>query len=582
MLTTLPSDVRDVALGFPPLPDWVKEFRDHQVEGIEQTMGYLSRGTRVVLVNAPTGSGKTLIAEVVRRLHVARRALYVCTTKTLQEQFARDFPYAKVLKGRRNYPTHDFPELFNDPFKPTTAGDCTKEGYDGSVMCTGCVEGQATEPEDPRFPPRVLHCDNCHPWWACPYEVAKMEALHSEIAVTNTAYFLGEANGVGRLSRQHLVMVDECDTLESLLMSQIEVVIGERQRKSLGLKFPSKKTVESAWVEWVHESLPIVHKAMSRAKAAIRHRRTRERVKEYQRIERLYTRLDRMAEQISNTDDVDWIYDSAKQREGQIVFRPVKVDKVAREMLWDHGAQWVLMSATIIDPTEFTESLGLHDGWATVNVPNTFPKENRPVFAIGGPSMAKKNIDETRGGDDDAVKKMGELVARVLRKHPDDRVLVHTVSYKLAQELFDLLRSEFMDRLIVYGDGADREKALVAYKEKTNAVGLAPSWDRGVDLPGDLCRVQVIAKVPFPNLGDKQVNARLYSRGGDLWYRVNTVRTLVQMLGRGVRSRDDWCVTYILDRQFMDNVWSKSRMLFPPYVREAIDFSGGGLRGGMA
>jgi len=90
-----------------------------------------------------------------------------------------------------------------------------------------------------------------------------------------------------------------------------------------------------------------------------------------------------------------------------------------------------------------------------------------------------------------------------------------------------------------YGNSGEKDQALQRYLATEGAVLIAPSMDRGVDLPGDACRVQVVAKVPFPNLGDKQVNKRLYTRGGQEWYAVQAVRSLVQMTGRGVRSPED-------------------------------------------
>jgi Rad3-related DNA helicase len=125
--------------------------------------------------------------------------------------------------------------------------------------------------------------------------------------------------------------------------------------------------------------------------------------------------------------------------------------------------------------------------------------------------------------------------------------------------------------LITYTEGAGREDALGKYKRMPGAVMFAPSMQRGVDLPGDLCRVQVIAKVPFPALGDRQVSARTHLPGGQTWYNVQAIRDVVQMAGRGVRSKDDHAVTYILDRQFGRNLWGKNKSMFPAWFNEAID-----------
>jgi Rad3-related DNA helicase len=81
----------------------------------------------------------------------------------------------------------------------------------------------------------------------------------------------------------------------------------------------------------------------------------------------------------------------------------------------------------------------------------------------------------------------------------------------------------------------------------------------------------VVAKVPFPSLGDRQVGMRLRSVGGQEWYNVQTIRKLVQMTGRGVRSEDDWCVTYIFDSLFMEKVYKAAKQLLPKWWLDAVE-----------
>src|SRR3954469_13833711 len=88
-----------------PLPSWANVLRPAQRQAIDQVMASFSLGNQVVLLDAPTGSGKTLIAEMVRRAKGVRYSTYVAHSKSLQDQFLRDFKYARVLKGRTNYPT---------------------------------------------------------------------------------------------------------------------------------------------------------------------------------------------------------------------------------------------------------------------------------------------------------------------------------------------------------------------------------------------------------------------------------------------------------------------------------------------
>jgi ATP-dependent DNA helicase DinG len=76
----------------------------------------------------------------------------------------------------------------------------------------------------------------------------------------------------------------------------------------------------------------------------------------------------------------------------------------------------------------------------------------------------------------------------------------------------------------------------------------------GVDLPDDLLRVQVIARLPFPDMGDPLVKAQMKNATkdnpldkGQRAYNYDTAAGLVQAYGRIMRSEDDWGTTYLLD-----------------------------------
>ncbi len=95
--------------------------------------------------------------------------------------------------------------------------------------------------------------------------------------------------------------------------------------------------------------------------------------------------------------------------------------------------------------------------------------------------------------------------------------------------------------------------------------------DEGVDFPDDLCRFQVIYKMPFPYLGDKQIMTRMKRDG--YWYAYKTVASLVQAYGRGMRNEDDYCNTYILDQDIygvLRERWRKCLYFIPEYFEEAI------------
>jgi ATP-dependent DNA helicase DinG len=230
------------------------------------------------------------------------------------------------------------------------------------------------------------------------------------------------------------------------------------------------------------------------------------------------------------------------------------------------------MSATILSDTWMAEDIGLERTYELVKVPSTFPVENRHIHVVDVADMAFKLREES-------WPEMVKGVAAVLNRHPDDRILVHTVSYNLARYLKDGLKDwgerhgKFARRpILIYNSSEEKDDVLRRYKRTPGCVLLAASMDRGVDLPDDMCRVQVVAKIPHGNIKDKRVNARMRSPGGSIWYRMQAIRSLVQMTGRGVRSAEDHAVTYILDSQFTDNLWRNGKYLFPDWWKEALSF----------
>lgn len=522
------------------LPGWVSEVRPGQWKAAVEIVEAFNDGADIVYLDAPTGSGKTLIAELVRKI-MQVRGLYVCSTKTLQDQFSRDFDYAKVLKGRANYPT------LSMRFPDYTAGDCTKEGTGDQARCYWC--------------PVVRDC---------PYEVAKREALSADLAVINTSYLLAEANNVGKFGGRELVICDEADVLESELMGFVEYGVSDFRLERLGITAPKKGVRKRTILAWLtDELLPAL---VSRVRGLPDNQDVRI-IRERNGLVRLIEDTRRVMvdieEEIENLSDDEapgienWIRDNDA---GPLVLKPVRVDAYGQRFLWCHGKRWLCMSATFVSTEEMNDSLGVDVAGlktATVKVPMGFDVENRPIVAVPCANMTNKEKDTE-------WPKMVRAIDNVCSWYPDVRVLVHTVSYAFTEYLLTNCSSELRMRSVTYRRAMDRDQALAKYRRESSSVLLAPSMDRGIDLKDDDCRVVIVAKIPFPNLGDRQVGSRLRGRGGQAWYNVATIRKLVQMTGRGVRSEDDWCNIYVLDAQFFRKIWKGSRMLLPEWWRDAV------------
>ncbi len=483
-------------------------------------------------------SGKTIIGETVRRL-MSGSSVYCCTTKSLQDQIQREFGYAKTIKGRSNYPTRTRPDL--------TADDCT----------------WTMEKE----------CDWCQPRNACPYRVAKNDAVFAPLPILNIAYFLSETSASVRSDfvGRDLVIVDEADTLEEQLMSNIEVVLGSHTRKSIGVHTLPKKTVPGDWARWLEdEVLPKIgaRKAQLRVEGSSLFGDDIKAKRQIRRLDRLIDKIRpllRESEDGSRRIEDGWVMTGyeGNAKDPTIRFKPIRVDVHARETLWNRGKQFLLMSATLISPAQMAQDLGLKEGeWAVVNLDSTFPVERRPVFVRPVASMTNKTKQE-------AWPKMASAIEELLDENPGVRILVHTVSYHLTKYLHDNIKST---RTMAYWNSQDRERVLGEFLAVRDAVLLAPSFERGIDLPEEDCSVIVIAKVPWPYLGDKQIAARMYAKGGRVWYAVQTIRAIVQMTGRGMRSKEDFCDAYILDAQFK-RLYRENKRLFPKWWRDSLVLS---------
>lgn len=544
----IPVDPRDERWGNPPLPAWIKEFRPHQIDAAKQIMTHYAAGKSVVFLQAPTGTGKTIIGEMVGRL-IGGKRLYVCNTKTLQDQVAADFPYGSVLKGRSNYKTlARTPDTFGSSAKQwnePTCAECTSTS--NSTSCQWC--------------PQIM---------ACPYRVARTTAFNSELAVLNTSYFLTEVNkSRGIFAGRDLNVIDEGDLLEGTLMGQVEVTVSREWRRKLQLGPPERKTVASSWLSWIlSEAIP----AIIRYQKANSNRETDSpaAIKERNQLNGLKTDLNKVAMSMqadqSQGEGKAWVYTDYTELPSNhpITFRPVRVDAHGG-LLWPHQKKALIMSGTILSADHMAENLGLKEPYGVVDIPMQYPVANRPIYITPVASMAYKA---------QIVSKpiMANTVAMIADRYEHERVLVHTVSYHLAKYLTNELQRLLPGRTIIsYADTHTKDIALSTYLKVPGSILVAASMDRGVDLPDDACRAQIITKVPYANTTDKQVSARMRSKGGQDWYAINTLRTIMQMTGRGVRSDTDYCDTFILDANF-DRLWKDVKRFAPDWWADAFDY----------
>jgi len=502
------------------LPKQFAEFRPNQLEIATK----VAASTKYAyMLDAATGTGKSLVAATVQKL-LGKNVIYTCTTKQLQDQILTDFPYARLLKGRNAYPCNKFYKMYPE----VTAEDCT---HTDAKQCD--------------------HIDNCI------YLVEKAAALSAPLAVLNLAYFLSEANYVGQFSEADFLIIDEFDSVEDQLMSFVEVLLTKKQLDDIGLEKPKFATKYEAWLEWARAALKIVKPRLEAIQREIDHSWATVNFK-LLREEKKLSRLEKKLEFMVNEVDHTWVWQSGEDRWS---FKPIWISKYAHNSLWKHANRVLGMSATILNPMQMCINVGLK--FENVNyklMPSPFPKENRPVIYDPCANVTAKTMI-------DALPALRNKIKQIMDNNPDDKILCHCVTYKIRDYLMKNLNS---GRLMTH-DTFNRSDMLSAFKSaKGPKVMISPSMDRGVDLRDDECRVVIIAKCPFPDLGNPQTQKRLYaSKDGRRWYAHKTVSKIIQMSGRGVRSATDHATTYILDEQFK-RIYDENRDMFPQWYREAV------------
>jgi ATP-dependent DNA helicase DinG len=290
-------------------------------------------------------------------------------------------------------------------------------------------------------------------------------------------------------------------------------------------------------------------------------------LKKRKSVHRAINRLS-MVESELEDHPTEWVIE-ANRKARMVTFKPVEVSRFVQRYLLSHTDYCLLMSATILSKDHFCQWHGINPEDALyIQVKSPFKIENRPIYLKTTGRMSSKFIDETKPRSIRALKK-------ILEKYPEDKGLIHTHSHKLATYISENLQDP---RVIIYSPHRNlkrspkREVVIRKFIESEEPLVLvAPSVDEGVDLPDDLCRFQVIYKMPFPYLGDKQIMTRMKRDG--YWYAYKTVASLVQAYGRGMRNEDDYCDTYILDQDIygvLRDRWRKCLYFIPEYFEEAI------------
>lgn len=520
------------------------EFRSHQFETITKTINSLKGNKKFVMLDAPTGSGKSAIGITVAKFF--KDSFYLTSSKILQDQLMKDFSCSDIqdLKGRNSYECtayETFPSIKSP--KPKEYVSCA-EGFckrKGDSKCGFCLP----KGEDP----------------LCPYFNQLEKAKNSRICIMNFSSFLFQSL-TDNFSNRELMIIDEAHNTENQILSFVSLILSD---VGLDLKIPEKKTAKE-YHDWAIKNnlIEIVNSKIDEAKE-------KEKIEEQEAWENTLFKLIRFIE----SDPTKWVCEytipDKKYKIGKVELKPIFADKYAEDCLFKRADKFLLMSATILSSRNMCETLGISPSDVEyIEMPNIFPVKNRPIFFMPTGSMSFSSRDRT-------MPKMLKRIEEICQTdHKEVKGVIHTNSFFISDYIYDNCSSNLKKRLYYpksnYNENdssSSREKTLQAFEMSTNGILIGPSWHEGIDLKDDLSRFAIICKVPFPNFtSNKQLEARM--KLSPEYYAYITALKLVQSYGRSVRNEQDWAITYVVDADF-ERFVLKSGYLLPKWFTEAIE-----------
>ena len=518
------------------------EPRFGQLDIIQNINDAIRQGYKYIILEAGTGTGKSAIATTLAKMY---ESAYILTmTKQLQSQYSNEFDFP-LVKGRGNFAC-----LNSNLEASCDMGTCKTTPTSSKFFCPyGIAKNPTLDAElafEDSFGGTIFYQSSNH----CHYWNQKANAINSPITLMNYDYAIVELNYVKHFAPRSLLILDEAHNIENKLMSTMEVTLYNRTLEKDINKRISEETLKegelSDWkmeIEAIRDSYEDIDlKEVTKNKA--------------DRIRSTIARLKTLSNNLEK-EPKNWVIDA---EETGVVFKPLRVHHYAKDNLLKYGDVVIFMSATILSHKMFSKWLGLNPNEVYhIKVDSPFTKEKRPIILNLAGKMSANRIKNT-------APKTIPILQEILKKHENDKGLIHTHSYKCQQYILNNL---YNSRLISH-TSKNREQILNFFEKDENPLVLvSPSMSEGVDLPYDKCRFQIIYKMPFPYLGDKQVNMRM--KRDKKWYAYKTVMTLMQAYGRGMRAEDDSCYTYIIDSDI--NMLFKSpmyRSLIPDFFKEAV------------
>ncbi|ELZ32136.1 helicase c2 [Halorubrum distributum JCM 13561] len=523
-------------------------FRGAQEQALADIRDAFAAGNRVVLVRAPTGSGKSLLARAIMGAAAtageaapseATGAYYTTPQVSQIDDVEADdlLDDLAVIRGKSNY-------------------DCVLPGeHDTPVNRAPCARQQGFD------------CSIRH---RCPYFSDRAIASGNRFAAMTLAYFMRTA-GSEVFRKRDAVVIDEAHGLAEWAEMYATIEISPDRVPvwdDVGVPdVAADAGPEEDALDRTARFVEALRDVAIRAKDELvgRPELDREEVARRDRLQELISELGWFLEDYREPESpTTWVVDQSGGEGSPIDIKPLDPARYLRHTVWDRGNRFALLSATILSKEAFCRGVGLDPAdVALVDVEHTFPLANRPLYDVTQGSMTYEHRDET-------VPKIARLIVRLMAEHPDEKGLIHAHSYDIAERLTERLGEFGVAARVRRHDRQNRDAELEAWKASADPeVFVSVKMEEALDLKGDRCRWQVVCKAPYRNTNDSRVARRLED-GQWAWYHRTALRTVIQACGRVVRAPDDHGATYLADDSLLD-LFERAEADTPDWFRDQVD-----------
>ncbi|HJJ23211.1 MAG TPA: DEAD/DEAH box helicase family protein [Nitrosopumilus sp.] len=534
--------------------------REIQKEILAEIEEKLKSGFKKIILCAPTGVGKSLVGATVSSYFDS--SFTVTASKHLQDQYIKDIPFLKPVKGKQNFPClklMSFEKVENDRRAMRWGLTCDKG------QCQERVNKNGKEViEVCKFKPTIKQVEeNTQDSQSCHYYLQKYDALVSKHSLWNYHAFFQIMKFNKKLFADYLnrkvSVFDEAHKIEDQIIQFVgfDIFAGQVDECNLNTEKYNFTDLDSM----IKLTDDIAYSYAKKIKD-IKESPAFQNNSDYELITRLERRYDRSAQakiDIMADKDNFVVNDPVKDLNGNfrtISVKPIDVSKFAKTFF--ETEYQIFMSATIDKPS-FCENMGLEkDDVAFVDSQKSpFPIEHRKIDLLNIRRLSYGSTEE----DEVAVIK---VIDRILDDHSNERGLILTSSIPRCQKIIRYLSPKNTARIRICHsknkDGKTQDEVISEHKDDPTGVLLSSSLWEGVDLKDDLSRFQIIAKVPYPNYKEKRTKAKMDKF--PLWYTSQTLTKLLQGFGRSIRSENDWANTYVLDTA-VNNVFFKAQQMIP-------------------